>query len=87
MVFDTYQKMRAYGDILGYNKSVVVENMTGDHNPTIPLKAKTLFLSLGCTSKNTFELVSVNILGPDMCSVQKREAKACKDTPYIDYIQ
>ena len=43
-----------------------------------------IFLSLRCTPRKAFERAYGDLLGPEMCSVQRKETKASPDIPLIE---
>ena len=60
--------------------------MSGNSTPKFPLLAYNFYLGLNCTSRKAFEFVSVNISGPALRKIQKREIlNDIRSKSFIDY--
>ena len=70
-----------YMCLLGY----VVVNINGDHNCTLPLKVY-FFLSLSWIYRKDLEIVSGNLLVPEMISVHIIEADTIQEIPFVGCI-
>ena len=60
--------------------------MSGNSAPKFPMLAYNFYLGLNCTSRKAFEFVPVNISGPALRKIQKREIlNDIRSKSFIDY--